>query len=111
MATNWAVFPEGTEPPKSVAALMEQVARDGGRVLAVYREPLEDAWQIFVLLPLAQVAPTPYQRDLSPTHAKRLQEVDQAARPLRRSDRGGLDRARASTGRRTATIAGRRSAS
>jgi ParB family chromosome partitioning protein len=27
------------------------------------------------MLPLDKVAPTPYQRDLSPTHAKRLQEV------------------------------------
>ena len=32
-------------------------------------------WQIFCLLPLDKVEPTPYQRDLSPTHAKRLQEV------------------------------------
>ncbi len=32
-------------------------------------------WQIFCLLPMAKVEPTPYQRDLSPTHVKRLQEV------------------------------------
>ncbi|OFV85993.1 MAG: hypothetical protein A2V74_06850 [Acidobacteria bacterium RBG_16_70_10] len=32
-------------------------------------------WQAFCLLPLDAVAPTPYQRDLSPTHAKRLTEV------------------------------------
>ena len=75
MATNWTVFPEGTEPSKSVAALAEQVGRDGGRVLAIYQEPLKDAWQIFALLPLAQVEPTPYQRDLSKPHVKRLQEV------------------------------------
>ena len=75
MATNWSVFPEGTEPPKSVVALAEQVGRDGGRVLAVYQEPLKDAWQIFTLLPLAKVEPTPYQRDLSKPHVKRLQEV------------------------------------
>jgi ParB family chromosome partitioning protein len=75
VATNWAVFPEGTEPSKSVAALAEQVGRDGGRVLAIYQEPLNDAWQIFALLPLAQVEPTPYQRDLSKPHVKRLQEV------------------------------------
>jgi ParB family transcriptional regulator, chromosome partitioning protein len=30
---------------------------------------------VFCLLPTASVAPTPYQRDLSPTHAKRLQDV------------------------------------
>jgi ParB family chromosome partitioning protein len=75
VATNWAVFPEGVEPPKPVTALAEQVRRDGGHVLAAYQEPLADAWQLFVLLPLAKVEPTPYQRDLSKPHVKRLQEV------------------------------------
>jgi len=75
VATNWAVFPEGAEPPKPVVALAEQVGRDGGHVLAAYQEPIADAWQLFVLLPLARVEPTPYQRDLSKPHAKRLQEV------------------------------------
>ena len=67
--------PEDKDPPKSVAALLEQVTRDGGHVLAVYREPVGGHWQAFCLLPLDAVAPTPYQRDLSPTHAKRLTEV------------------------------------
>ncbi|HEX9187686.1 MAG TPA: ParB N-terminal domain-containing protein [Vicinamibacteria bacterium] len=67
--------PDDKEPPKEVGALLEQVERDGGRVLAVYREPVGGHWQAFGLLPLDKVAPTPYQRDLSPTHAKRLTEV------------------------------------
>ena len=67
--------PDEKEPPKAVAALLEQVDRDGGRVLAVYREPVGGNWQVFGLLPLDKVAPTPYQRDLSPTHSKRLTEV------------------------------------
>jgi ParB family chromosome partitioning protein len=67
--------PDDKEPPKAVAALLAQVDADGGRVLAVYREPVGGHWQAFCLLPLASVAPTPYQRDLSPTHAKRLTEV------------------------------------
>jgi ParB family transcriptional regulator, chromosome partitioning protein len=54
---------------------MERVAADGGQALAAYREPVGGHWQVFTLLPLDKVAPTPYQRDLSPTHAKRLQEV------------------------------------
>ena len=62
-------------PPPRVQALLEQVAPDGGEVLAAYCEPIGGAWQAFVLLPIDKVAPTPYQRDLSPTHAKRLQEV------------------------------------
>ena len=67
--------PDDKEPPKAVASLLEQVDRDGGRVLAVYREPVGGNWQAFCLLPLKKVAPTPYQRDLSPTHAKRLTDV------------------------------------
>jgi ParB family transcriptional regulator, chromosome partitioning protein len=63
------------DPPKKVRELLDQVASDGGTVLAAYREPVGDAWQAFVLLPIDRVAPTPYQRDLSPTHAKRLQDV------------------------------------
>jgi ParB family chromosome partitioning protein len=63
------------EPPKAVAALAEQVDADGGHVLAVYQEPVGDRWQIFVLLPRDKVEPTPYQRDLSPTHSKRLTDV------------------------------------
>jgi ParB family chromosome partitioning protein len=67
--------PPGEVPPKSLLALAEQVERDGGVPLALYREPVGDHWHIFCLLPIERVAPTPYQRDLSPTHAKRLQEV------------------------------------
>jgi len=67
--------PDEKEPPKAVVALLEQVDRDGGRVLAVYREPVGGHWQAFCLLPLRSVAPTPYQRDLSPAHVKRLTDV------------------------------------
>jgi ParB family chromosome partitioning protein len=67
--------PDEKEPPKAVLSFLEQVDRDGGRVLAVYREPVGGHWQAFGLLPLEKVAPTPYQRDLSPTHAKRLTDV------------------------------------
>jgi ParB family chromosome partitioning protein len=72
--TTWSVHPE-QDPPKAVLALAEQVERDGGLPLALYREPVGDHWHIFCLLPMGKVEPTPYQRDLSPTHAKRLQEV------------------------------------
>jgi ParB family chromosome partitioning protein len=70
-----AQHPKDKEPPKPVLALVEQVEADGGHPLAVYREPVGGHWQIFCLLPIGAVAPTPYQRDLSPTHAKRLTDV------------------------------------
>ncbi len=72
---RWAVFPDDAEPPRAVVQLAEQIERDGGRVLGSYREPLKDAWQLFALLPLERVKATPYQRDLSKPHVKRLQEV------------------------------------
>jgi ParB family chromosome partitioning protein len=68
------VYPD-EQPSKAVLQLMEQVEADGGHALAAYRDPVGDHWHIFCLLPLERVAPTPYQRDLSPTHVKRLQEV------------------------------------
>jgi ParB family chromosome partitioning protein len=74
VVTTWSVHPE-QDPPKALLALAEQVERDGGLPLALYREPVGDHWHIFCLLPTGKVEPTPYQRDLSPTHAKRLQEV------------------------------------
>ena len=71
---TWSVHADA-DPPKAVVALAEQVERDGGIPLALYREPVGDHWHVFCLLPMAKVEPTPYQRDVSPTHAKRLQEV------------------------------------
>ncbi len=75
MMAKWAIFPAEAEPPRAVVGLAEQVGRDGGHVLACYQEPLKHAWQLFVLLPLERVQPTPYQRDLSKPHVKRLQDV------------------------------------
>ena len=71
---RWVVHPD-QEPSKQAQALAEQVEKDGGRALALYRDPVGEHWQIFCLLPVAKVEPTPCQRDLSPTHVKRLQEV------------------------------------
>jgi ParB family chromosome partitioning protein len=55
--------------------LREEIERDGGSVLAVFRDPLGGLWQIFAALPLDRVEPTPFQRDLSEAHAKRLTNV------------------------------------
>src|SRR6267143_1392633 len=62
------------EPSRQAQELASQVERDGGRVLALYQEPLGDHWQIFCLLPRVRCEASPYQRDLSPTHVKRLTE-------------------------------------
>jgi ParB family chromosome partitioning protein len=51
------------------------VEHDGGHVLSIYQEPIGDHWQIFCLLPKEKVDASPYQRDISPTHVKRLTEA------------------------------------
>ena len=63
------------DPPAEVVALREAVAGDGGQVLATYREPIGGHYTLLCALPIEKVAPTPFQRDLSATHAKRLTEV------------------------------------
>lgn len=58
--------------PPEVAALAAQIEEDGGRVLCAYREPLGGHVLLFSALPVARVVPTPFQRDLSDTHVRRL---------------------------------------
>jgi ParB family chromosome partitioning protein len=60
------------DPPAPVAELGRRIEADGGAVLGVFRDPLGGHWQILAGLPIDQVAPTPYQRDLSDAHVKKL---------------------------------------
>src|SRR2546425_1276418 len=57
-------------PPAEIAALEAAVAEDGAVVLARYREPLGGAWTLLAALPIDQVEPTPFQRDVSKTHVE-----------------------------------------
>jgi ParB family chromosome partitioning protein len=61
--------------PRAVAALAERVEAAGGEVLASYREPVGGHWQIFALLPVERLEPTPFQRDRSRPHVERLRNV------------------------------------
>lgn len=69
------IYPEGAELPEELNELAKQIENDGGKILAIYQEPYGKNWQIFALLPLEKIKPTPFQRDLSSSHVKRLQEV------------------------------------
>jgi ParB family chromosome partitioning protein len=60
---------------RSVAALADEVETDGGVVLATYREPFGGTPVLFTALPLERVEPTPFQRDPSVPHVKRLMDV------------------------------------
>lgn len=59
---------------KDVARLVEEIEQAGGAVIGAYREPLSGRPMLMASLPLKSVQPTPFQRDLSPTHTKRLAE-------------------------------------
>lgn len=62
-----------------IGELVADVARVGGAAIGAYREPLAGLPVLLATLPLAAVAPTPFQRDLSPTHTKRLAaKIDEA---------------------------------
>src|SRR5262249_26440407 len=62
-------------PPKQIEELRGDIEKDGGSVLAVFRDPLGSHWQVVAALPLDKVEPTPFQRDLSDAHVKRLTGV------------------------------------
>lgn len=66
---------QAAAPPGEVAALHRTIDDDGGRVLAVYREPYGGRWLVLAALPIEKVAPTPYQRNLSDTHVRKLEGV------------------------------------
>ncbi|MFC1573508.1 ParB N-terminal domain-containing protein, partial [Candidatus Eisenbacteria bacterium] len=59
-------------PPASIERLAEAIESDGGSIIGIYRDPLGSNWQLFAGLPIDKVEPTPFQRDLSEPHVKRL---------------------------------------
>jgi ParB family chromosome partitioning protein len=58
-----------------IAELRSTVEDDGGTVLGSYRDPFGGTAVLVVALPIDQVEPTPYQRDPSEAHIKRLMTV------------------------------------
>jgi len=63
------------EAPAEFRKTLDAVTAAGGAVVASYREPLGGSWAAIALLPIDRVEPTPFQRDLSDTHAKRLSDT------------------------------------
>ncbi len=62
-----------------VASLVREVGLAGGVALASYRDPLGGRALVLAALPVDAVEPTPFQRDLSPTHTKRLaQKIEES---------------------------------
>jgi hypothetical protein len=72
-----------SELPADVRSLADAVSEDGGAVLATYREPLGGHVLLLCALPIDLVAPTPFQRDVSDAHVRRLtQAMDKTKRFL-----------------------------
>ncbi len=67
--------PETAVVTTDVSDLASLVERDGGAVLTRYRDPVGGRPLLLVSLPVDRVEPTPYQRDPSDPHVKRLMGV------------------------------------
>ncbi len=74
----------GLTPPEcsttatgELAPVAGRVEQEGGAVLACYRDPLGGHALLLAALPIDRIEPTPFQRDLSDAHHKRLADVMQ----------------------------------
>jgi ParB family chromosome partitioning protein len=62
-------------PPETINELEKAIEHDGGSVIGAYREPYAGQWLVIAGLPIGQVEPTPYQRNLSDAHVRKLEGV------------------------------------
>ena len=82
-ARKAAAGSRGLTPGESVLENLDELSlqvknkieKEGGVVLAAYRDPLGRNPLILAILPLDKVEPTPFQRDVSDMHHKRLADV------------------------------------
>ena len=66
---------QAAAPPHDVAELHRAIESESGKVLAIYREPYGGRWMVLAALPIELVEPTPFQRNLSDTHVRKLELV------------------------------------
>src|SRR5258705_6166898 len=59
----------------AIAEVADAVEKVGGCVIGSYKEPLGGHPLLLSIVPIDTVEPTPFQRDLSDTHHKRLADV------------------------------------
>ena len=96
-------------PSGAAKEVVERIEAEGGHVLGAYYDPLGKNPLVLAILPIDSVEPTPFQRDLSQTHHRKLADV---------IDRTGMfldpiiavTAPRKASGRRTACTACRRCA-
>ncbi|MGZ6078035.1 MAG: chromosome partitioning protein ParB, partial [Myxococcaceae bacterium] len=55
--------------------LVDRIQQEGGALIGAYNDPFGGHPLVLAVLPIGRVEPTPFQRDLSDTHHKRLADV------------------------------------
>jgi ParB family chromosome partitioning protein len=58
-----------------VRGVVERVEHEGGALVGTYKDPYGGHPLVLAVLPIGRVEPTPFQRDLSEAHHKRLADV------------------------------------
>jgi len=61
--------------PADAEEAKDRVEREGGFVLGAYNDPLGKSPLLLAVLPIARIEPTPFQRDLSQAHHRKLADV------------------------------------
>jgi ParB family chromosome partitioning protein len=61
--------------PGDAEEVRARIEREGGLVLGAYSDPLGKNALLLAILPIERIEPTPFQRDLSQTHHRKLADV------------------------------------
>jgi ParB family chromosome partitioning protein len=61
--------------PAAAQEALQRIEREGGQVLGYYSDPLGKQPVIVAILPIDDIQPTPFQRDLSQAHHRKLADV------------------------------------
>jgi len=61
--------------PEDAQEARDRIEREGGLVVGAYNEPLGKNALLLAVLPIGRIEPTPFQRDLSQTHHRKLADV------------------------------------
>ena len=61
--------------PGDAQEMHDRIEREGGLVVGAYNDPLGKSALLLAVLPIARIEPTPFQRDLSQAHHRKLADV------------------------------------
>ncbi len=66
---------DAAQAASELAELRERIEGDDGAVIGTFADPFGGKSLLIALLPIDKVEPTPFQRDVSDTHEKKLENV------------------------------------